>query len=81
MTRKIANRRKTWDVTKSSRFDDTSDKRVELYEQTLSYQCLVYMSVSIYHWVPTEIWILSRVVRFCQLLVLFVKIPSGCYDY
>ena len=81
MTRKIANRRKTWDVTKSSHFDDTSDKRVELYEQTLSYQCLVYMSVSIYHWVPTEIWILSRVVRFCQLLVFFVKIPSGCYDY
>ena len=81
MTRKIANRRKTWDVTKSSHFDDTSDKRVELYEQTLSYQCLVYMSVSIYHWVPTEIWILSRVVRFCQLLVFFVTIPSGCYDY
>ena len=81
MTRKIANRRKTWDVTKSSHFDDTSDKRVELYEQILSYQCLVYMSVSIYHWVPTEIWILSRVVRFCQLLVFFVTIPSGCYDY
>ena len=81
MTRKIANRRKTWDVTKSSHFDDTSDKRVELYEQTLSYQCLVYMSVSIYHWVPTEIWILSRVVRFCQLLVFFVTILSGCYDY
>ena len=80
MTRKIANRRKTWDVTKSSHFDDTSDKRVELYEQTVTYQCLVYMSVSIV-WVPTEIWILSRVVRFCQLLVIFVTIPSGCYDY
>ena len=40
------------------------------------------MSVSIlWHWVPTEIWILSRVVRFCQLLVFFVTIPSGCYDY
>ena len=31
------------------------------------------------HWVPTEMS--SRVVRFCQLLVFFVKIPSGCYDY
>ena len=52
----------------------------QLYEQTVSSQCLVYMSVSILcHWVPTEMS--SRVVRFCQLLVFFVTIPSGCYDY
>ena len=41
----------------------------------------LYERFDLCHWVPTEIWILSRVVRFCQLLVFFVTIPPVCYDY